>query len=146
MCSGKVQPDDVQDRDEKFACGTHFIRAVSAPGTGKTTALRNIWGYVHDSFLKLVALLPLAPDDSRLVQLHERVKNCLSPKCFLSFTFSNEGRLQLSETGLTCMHVGWWLATHCWPDLSAALTCSGYVLRCGSCWCVCWTRAGFPSV
>ena len=121
MCSLKVE-----DRDNKFDWGTHFIRLVSAPGTGKTTALRNIWGYVHENFQELVALLPIQPDDSSLVQLHERVKNCLSPNCFLSFTFSNEGRLQLSYARLICLHA-LWLANGSWPDLSAISTCNGFV-------------------
>lgn len=108
VCSLEVQPlsefEGYQDdRFRDFTCGTQFIRQVSAPGTGKSTALRNLWGYVHDNFDGLVASLPVERNDSRVLQLRERVMRCLDDDHFLSFTFSNKGRPHLFPPQPTCL-------------------------------------------
>ncbi len=82
-----------EDQDQEFDMGVQFLRLVGAPGTGKSTALQELFRYICQHFDRLSELLPLPP--AAVAVLRQRVKSCFSCERFLSFTFSNAGGEQL---------------------------------------------------
>ena len=95
--SSKAEEGGGDNEDDKFANGTHFLRIVGAPGTGKSTTLKNIWGYVYQNVEALCTnicrLCNVACDCPPLVQIKERIKSSLAPERLLSFTFTNAGNV-----------------------------------------------------
>lgn len=79
-----------EDQDIKFECGTQFLRMVGAPGTGKSTALKNLWRYIFENLDSLATKLSIR--QNALLHMRERISSSLQPDCFLSFTFTNAGR------------------------------------------------------
>jgi broad-specificity NMP kinase len=68
---------------------------VGAPGTGKTTALSELWRYIHDHLDELVTELPVDSSDQGLQQMIERIRHSLVPEKQLTFTFDLTGEHEL---------------------------------------------------
>lgn len=88
VCSERTKFQE--NEDDKFSHGAQLLRVVGGPGTGKTTALTQLWRYIFDHLDELVDKLS-ACDDVTLTHLVERVRSSLRPDNCLVFTFSNAG-------------------------------------------------------
>ena len=86
------------------------MRLVGAPGMGTITALQEVYHYISEQFDRLVTLLSasgrLCADEVAAMRL--RVKNCLSPKCFLLFTFDTASKKQALHATVRCIETSAW--------------------------------------